>query len=69
MKKYVTKDGDRWDLIAYKVYGDPYLYPAIMLFNPKYMDIKVFKAGITLIIPELEYTEDYDEVSPPWQTD
>ena len=32
--RYITKDGDRWDLIAYRLYGDPYVYDALLLYNP-----------------------------------
>jgi phage tail protein X len=66
--KYITKDGDRWDHIAWRVYGDPYLYEPIMLENPEYMQYFNFPAGIELEIPAI-YVEETAEVSPPWQTD
>jgi len=67
--KYITKDGDRWDLIAYRLYGDPYVYDALLLYNPQYSHMPVLPAGIELTVPELEYEEDITEVAPPWQTD
>lgn len=66
---YITKQGDRWDMIAYKLYGDPYAYDALLLYNPQYADITVFPAGIQLVVPEIEYEEGINEVAPPWQTD
>ncbi len=69
VKKYITQDGDRWDTIAYKLYGDPYLYPVLLLFNPQYQNITVFSAGVELIVPDIEYDSSYKEVSAPWQTD
>lgn len=70
MMTYITKDGDRWDLIAYEMYGDPYLYEQIVLANFQYAKNLSFQAGIMLKIPII-YIENEDdvEVSPPWQTD
>jgi len=69
MMYYITKQGDRWDTIAYEIYGDPYAYDALLLYNPQYTCITVFPAGIQLVVPEIEYEEDINEVAPPWQTD
>lgn len=66
--RYITREGDRWDLIAYKVYGDPYAYDALLLYNPQYSHMLILPAGIELIIPDIEY-EESAEVAPPWQTD
>lgn len=68
MIEYVTKDLDRWDSIAYRVYGDPYLYEPIMLANPEHMNRLYFNAGIKLKIPVL-YIEEPPEVEPPWMVD
>lgn len=69
MMIYITQEGDRWDTIAYKLYKDPYAYNALLLYNPQYAGITVFPAGIQLVVPEIEYEEDINEVAPPWQTD
>jgi|YNPMSStandDraft_1061717.scaffolds.fasta_scaffold150636_2 phage tail protein X len=66
--KYITKDGDKWDSIAYEVYDDPYLYEPIMLENPEHMKRLVFPAGVVLEIPSI-YIDPTVEVSPPWQRD
>lgn len=68
MKEYITRDFDRWDSIAYEVYGDPYLYEPIILANPEHMNKLSFQAGIKLKIPVI-YVEDTPEVQPPWQRD
>ncbi|MCS7135335.1 MAG: tail protein X, partial [Candidatus Aenigmarchaeota archaeon] len=67
--KYITQDGDRWDLISYKVYGSPYLYPVLLLFNPQFQDVTIFKAGKEILIPELLFEDSFFEESPPWQRD
>ncbi|MEM4618914.1 MAG: tail protein X [Desulfurococcaceae archaeon] len=69
LTKYITQDGDRWDTISEKVYGDPYLYPLLLLFNPQYQDITIFPAGIELIVPIVEEETPEEEVAPPWQKD
>lgn len=67
--EYTTKDGDRWDLIAYEMYGSAYDYKRILEANPQYKDITIFKAGITLKIPVIEEKDTIQEVKPPWITD
>ncbi|WP_028844714.1 tail protein X [Thermodesulfovibrio thiophilus] len=66
--KYITKDNDRWDLIAYQFYGNPYLYEPIMLENPDKISYFAFPAGVMLEIPAI-WVDETIEVSPPWQRD
>lgn len=66
---YITQDGDRWDLIAWKVYGNSKLYNVLLEANAIYRRTVIFSAGVKLIIPEIENLEEVKEVSPPWQTD
>jgi len=67
--KYITKDNDRWDTIAYNFYGNPYLYEAIILENPQYISYFILPSGISLNIPDLYIPDDIQEVNVPWQTD
>lgn len=54
MREYTSIQGDMWDNIAYKVYGDETkIYPLIEA-NPEYRDIYVFPGGIVLTVPEVE---------------
>ena len=66
--EYITKDGDRWDLIAYKMYGDPYLYDILISANSDKREIYIFGAGIKLNVP-IVYIEPALEENPPWQVD
>ena len=68
MKTYLTKDGDRWDLLAWEFYGDPYLYPVLLDANPELRGLSVLPAGKILKVPVL-YIDETSEVSPPWQKD
>lgn len=65
-KQYTTIQGDQWDYIAYKVYGDEKQGVNLLLnANQQYNDIVVFPAGITLEVPPLERKA--DNKLPPWK--
>lgn len=66
--EYVVKEGDRWDTIAYRFYGNPYLYEVIILENPEYVGLPYPPPGTRLRIP-LVVVEEEEEVKPPWATD
>lgn len=67
--EYITKDGDRWDLLADKFIGNPYLYEALMLANKHLMRHLVLPAGQKLTIPFVIDETTPEVVTPPWQTD
>ena len=59
---YTTKQGDMWDYIAWKVYGDESLVYLLYRENPKYLDTFIFNEGVKLYCPEVEViNEDEDE--------
>ncbi len=62
---YVTVQGDMWDSIAYKFYGDVKYIGLLLKNNPGLLDIYVFSAGTRLFIPELP--EDYEDDMPEWR--
>jgi len=64
--EYITKEGDRWDLIAYEFYGDPMLYEPIIVANPEVPIIPILPSGIKLRIPIIEIKETIEEL-PPWK--
>ncbi|WP_297889749.1 tail protein X [Sulfurihydrogenibium sp.] len=68
MKEYITKDGDRWDLLAWEFYGDPYLYVVLLEANPDLKHYSVLPSGKKLKVP-IVYIDEASEVSPPWQRD
>lgn len=53
MDRYTTIQGDTWDSIAFKIYGDEYKVQLLMEANREYMDIFVFSGGLELKCPEL----------------
>lgn len=66
--EYTTKIGDRWDLIAYKSYGDATMMQPIIDANPGLAIDAVFEPGVILLIPILEDdTAGFDlDLLPPW---
>ena len=64
---YTTKQGDTWDMIAYRVYGDVKYTGWLMQNNFPHLDIFVFDAGVVLQTPELPESEQLAG-APVWRT-
>lgn len=62
---YTTIQGDTWDIIALKVYGNEKYMSQLLKANPRYTDIIVFSAGVEIVCPDIE--EDTMEHLPPWK--
>ena len=65
LKTYTTVQGDMWDSIAYKCYGDEAGINVLMDANEDYIDTVVFPAGVTLTVPE--YIKPVTSTLPPWR--
>jgi len=65
--EYITVDGDRWDTIANKAYGDSMLMGKITEANRGIPLDTVFEAGITLQIPILPAQNLDVNLLPPWK--
>lgn len=65
MELYKTIQGDTWDAIAFKVYGDEKLFPLLIKANPSHIQTMIFVAGIVLQIPSPP-EETIDDL-PPWK--
>uniref|UniRef100_A0A7C4AJA2 Phage tail protein n=1 Tax=Thermodesulfovibrio aggregans TaxID=86166 RepID=A0A7C4AJA2_9BACT len=64
--EYITKEGDRWDLIAYQFYGDAMMYEPIVVANPEVPIVSILPGGIKLRIPAIEIKNEIEEL-PPWK--
>ncbi len=51
---YQTIEGDRWDLIAWNMYGDPFAYEGLLKANVAVAAAPVLAGGINLVIPMLD---------------
>lgn len=66
MKKYITIQGDTWDMISYKVFGSEMHMDKLIKANNRYMHIYEFSAGVVLDIPEIE-NETVSDSAVPWR--
>lgn len=62
---YKTKDGDTWDIIAKKVYGDESKADVLMQSNVHLLNIFIFSAGTEIITPEI--SQEATAALPPWR--
>lgn len=65
--KHITSDGDRWDLLAYKYYGDATNFESIIIANPTIPLNPILPAGITVYVPILDEDDIQTEDLPPWK--
>ncbi|MCR5892177.1 MULTISPECIES: tail protein X [Burkholderia] len=63
---HITTEGERWDQIAYRYYGDPFAYERIIVANPSVPITPVLASGIVLSIPVVAADNVADEELPPW---
>jgi phage tail protein X len=69
--EHITREGDRWDLLAWEYYGDATQYEGIIAANNQVMIDPILPSGIIINIPVLEEpTAELDETEglPPWLT-
>lgn len=65
MRKYTTVQGDMWDSIAKRLYGDEHALNVLLNANPEHCDVAVFGAGTVLNVPD--YKPVRPDVLPPWR--
>ena len=64
-KKYITSQGDTWDMISYKVYGNEKYVDKLIQANLLHKETIIFKANVELIIPEVQIVQ--ESSLPPWK--
>jgi len=65
MGSYRTSQGDMWDSISHRVFGDERLMHLLIDANPQYRELAVFPANCELTIPEVSREERV--TFPPWR--
>lgn len=63
---YTTVQGDTWDLIAYKLYGEEKCMRYLIEANWPLLDVLIFPSGTVLNVPDIP--EEYDEDAPFWRS-
>lgn len=67
---YRTENGDTWDLIAYKIYGNELYMHDLMRANVNLIGIAIFDANIPIIVPKIANTNSNTNNNsnlPPWK--
>ena len=66
---HMTKDGDRWDLLAKEYYGNAFLIEALLEANPAHAGLAVLPPGLALKVPLVgqEAVEPAQERATPWR--
>ena len=60
-----TKQGDTWDLIAWRGLGDVRHVEALINANRDKIETQIFEAGVEMNLPTVEPI--VKEVLPPWK--
>ena len=60
-----TKQGDTWDLIAWRELGDVRHVEALINANRDKIETQIFEAGVEINLPPVEPI--VKEVLPPWK--
>lgn len=64
---YITRDGDRWDTVAHKHYGDALMIGGLIAANPHLPITEAFGSGQTVFVPVLARDKvALQEQLPPW---
>lgn len=70
LTEYITQAGDRWDMVAFKAYGDPLNFQPIIDANPGFPILPLLPSGIRIVVPIIQ-TSDAVVVNlenlPPWK--
>lgn len=64
---HITSAGERWDLLAWRYYGDATAYSPIIMANPAIPIESVFPAGLVIAIPLLQLGASRNVDLPPWK--
>lgn len=63
--RYITRDGDRWDLIAHKHYGNAFEIERLIAANPHLPLAEQFASGLTVFVPVVE-SKPQSNADMPW---
>lgn len=62
---YRTIQGDMWDGIAVKVYGDESYMKELLKANQEYSDYYILPANLTIVLPTIDTQQ--PSILPPWK--
>ena len=63
---HITTEGERWDQLAWKYYGNALEYERIVAANPQVPITPTLLGGLRLSSPVIEETQIVEDL-PPWK--
>jgi phage tail protein X len=63
---YTTVQGDTWDQIARRLYGDELAMHHLIAANPRQRNVLIFSAGTVLTAPAVDTAQ--TAALPPWKS-
>lgn len=67
-KTIVTRQGDTWDILAKKIYGNELFMEELIKANIHFRKTVIFSAGVVLNVPEIDTTSlEYESNLLPWK--
>jgi phage tail protein X len=64
---HITTDGERWDSLAHKYYGDVTEMARLIAANPHIPIVETLPGGLTVAIPIIDAANDIDSDLPAWK--
>ena len=64
-ERYRTVQGDAFDGIAWRIWGQEHMAPLLIAANPAWADVLVFEPGVELVVPEATVKTTVEQL-PPW---
>ena len=64
-RTYTTLQGDAFDAIAFRLWGEERMFLELILANPEHRNMLMFPAGVVLRVPEVPARVVKQEL-PPW---
>ena len=62
-----TRQGDTWDILAKRLYGDEHYMEELVNANLNHRKTVVFSYGVRIVVPEIETKNDAANDLPPWK--
>lgn len=64
--EHITREGERWDQIAARYYGNALAYEGIIAANPAVPIVTNLPGGLTILVPIIEENATPLQDLPPW---
>ena len=67
MTTVTTRQGDTWDILSKRLYGDELFMSALINANISHRKTVIFPAGVILNAPDIDMSAaEYNRNLPPW---